>query len=401
MDTPSEAAGSANRFGDLSHELIKEIPFYTTAFEQENKQSIPKEMFEHYEVIDVVGDGNCGPYAFHLGILNTMSKKKIEKNIQTLFSQSKYVETVTSLRRKIRNAFSTKFINANKKRLSFIHFGFGDPDWLESDKNAIFVDNFNYFEDGCLDQDYQFPKDLSCLGLSIFQKIRVVVIHAQGGSGKVATTTIFDNRPQKSRIKKLWYRGKIYCYDGLYKIPDDEFDPTDTVEILFLSSFDTSLGHHFLWLKRNRKMTPDEVKHFKSLPSNEISNDATQNENDIPNKLGKKRKIVTMMGTQNNQAEKNLDLTSNLDQTLMQLWPTKNLKMPISSQLPTHNLRIPISLQILMNPQLKKSTTNLQQHRVNHQLKQHNKIRKRKRECPLRMSWEMQSEVQGRQVRES
>ena len=51
---------SEAEFGRLALQDLKRLRFYTTDYEEDNARLEAINM--HYQIVDVIGDGNCGPY---------------------------------------------------------------------------------------------------------------------------------------------------------------------------------------------------------------------------------------------------------------------------------------------------------------------------------------------------
>ena len=64
------------------------------------------------------------------------------------------------------------------------------------------------------------------------------------------TTLVFDSKEHEGNG---WYKGKVVCFiDLVYRILDDEFDASQTVELLYVR-YESHL--HFMHLKRKGKMS--------------------------------------------------------------------------------------------------------------------------------------------------
>ena len=66
-------------------------------------------------------------------------------------------------------------------------------------------------------------------------------------------TMVFDAREHKGNG---WYKGLILQFDGVFVIPDDEFEQESTVELLHVTVNYASNGH-FMYLQRGQKMSLD------------------------------------------------------------------------------------------------------------------------------------------------
>ena len=144
-----------NRFGVLRAGKYKAIKFYE---EHPDSDLVDfKAVFDHFEPVNVLGDGNCGPYVF---LLAKMNRPGIES--RTLLSRLKnniwFHKIVTDYRKELKKVLTDNIIQANAGQEYFNSLGFEVREILDGDLEAIYSDEVeNYYPDGTLDDDYQFP----------------------------------------------------------------------------------------------------------------------------------------------------------------------------------------------------------------------------------------------------
>jgi len=147
---------------------------------------------------------------------------------------------------------------------------FNIPEILEEDLQAIYEEGVDYFPDnGELSQENQCPCEITALAFSLLEKCRFCCISATkqgvdsstGGSIFKYKMFVFDST-QQSTEDDGWYCSQISYYDGIYKIPDWQFNAENTVKYLFVNYLEDS---HFIYLKRTKPMTLEEFKFFEKV----------------------------------------------------------------------------------------------------------------------------------------
>ena len=255
-------------FGKLQLRDAENLEFLDETFANDNKSDFPL-IFDHYRVVDVVGDGNCGPYSFLLALMNKASTTQQYKELLHGATGKKYQEKCTELRKTLREFCTEVIVSANRERevLSCLA--------VEDDFDAIYSPEADYFpgDSSAIEDDMHFPMNLAPFLLSAVEKIRVVIITAVTESLETKyTTTVWDSRLGFNQ--NGWWKGTFLYYDGFYKVPDSEYYAMDTVEILFaLQPFstedgETEISKHFLFLKRKKKMSKKEESKFVGMKPN-------------------------------------------------------------------------------------------------------------------------------------
>ena len=49
-------------YGYLTSKVAKKLRYYTEGYTQQIRDDFPS-LLQHYKIINVIGDGNCGPYS--------------------------------------------------------------------------------------------------------------------------------------------------------------------------------------------------------------------------------------------------------------------------------------------------------------------------------------------------
>ena len=83
----------ASRFSSLKLATCKKIKFCEDLFDTDPENF--KEVLHHYDAINVLGDGNCGPYVCLLAKMNKPGDES-RQLIRTLTNNSKFHSTVTT-----------------------------------------------------------------------------------------------------------------------------------------------------------------------------------------------------------------------------------------------------------------------------------------------------------------
>ena len=271
-EMPASTTGSST-FGCLALEDLKPLRFYTTNYAEDNKRL--KEINKHYQIVDVLGDGNCGPYVHLIAWMNICETKEELNDIyaQLTGGVKAYKQRVKSYRQKLLEVFSNEFVDANCGREFFMGIGLGTEDMRREELETIFANDVEYFPSSKenLDSTYQFSPLVSSLGLSLLFEIRVVLIMAEDIEDEDTEeyhqeykTLIFDSREHEGNE---WYMGKVVRFDGVYKIPDDELDESRTVELVYVNS---SKSGHFMYAKRNSKMSKASMDEYRAKVPEEV-----------------------------------------------------------------------------------------------------------------------------------
>jgi len=133
--------GSRNemsRFGSFKPAHAKKLQFRERRYEEQNKVDFPL-VFDHYSVVDVVGDGNCGPYTFLLALMNKASTTEQYKTLLQEATGLAYKEASIALRKKLREVSTEKIVEANIAREVCMFMA------VEEDFDAIYDFDVNYF----------------------------------------------------------------------------------------------------------------------------------------------------------------------------------------------------------------------------------------------------------------
>lgn len=242
--------------------------FYTNEFARDYEAY--NEVCELYDIIDVLGDGNCGPYVCLFGLINKLPKTESNELLCKLKTIKSGQSEVVQIRRRVHGVFTEQFVNSNKSS-EYFSMLLGVEENYHDDLKAIFCENFDYFPDTLISDEFlsdksYFPFPLAMLGFSILESLRVVVIQCdekydedKSINRRRYSTTVIDSR-QSDGIG--CYNGKIMHCNEIYKIPDDDFQPSDTVELMFLNR--DGCGH-YMFLQRNRQMKTKELQKFRDL----------------------------------------------------------------------------------------------------------------------------------------
>ena len=113
----------AKCFGRVTVKNTKNIQFCEVDFDEEDIMKF-NEVSEHYKMFDVLGDSNCGPYAYLLGKLN-----KLPNNAQglrewnslhaELSNAKRFKAKVVNFRVKLSEALTNQIFEANKHQNFF------------------------------------------------------------------------------------------------------------------------------------------------------------------------------------------------------------------------------------------------------------------------------------------
>ena len=169
-------------------------------------------------------------------------------------------------------------MDANCGHNFFIELGLGIKVLRVEELETIFANEVNYFpHKGKVQSNYQFSPYVTSFGLSLLFKLRVVLINANDIKNKETgeyhqkyKTFVYDSREHEGNG---WYMGKVVRFDGVYKIPDDELDASRTVELVYIN-FGTH--GHFLYMKRNKKMSRASIDKYKALVAEEVLCDPSE-----------------------------------------------------------------------------------------------------------------------------
>ena len=217
-----------------------------------------------YKPVDEDGDGNCAFYGTFLAMVNSgrwtqgqISDRVLVKTLQGYSRKNKVVDA----RKKLYN-----FIKRRKTNEWFDHpnFLFLFENSMEAqydfNLNSIYSEEPNYLDRETMkNQDFHPMSWFYCCFHAWKERIRVVLFThytRPGGENKepLFSTEVFDYRDNQVNVEHYIKYG-----EEIYRIPDEEFDCRDTIEILNVNYREdgTDLGH-FLFMKRVSDPTKDK-----------------------------------------------------------------------------------------------------------------------------------------------
>ena len=238
-----------NRFGYITPKMVKDR-FYAM-------EDIPIPMNLNcfsdlgYKLMDVRGDGNCASYSKFLAMLNAgRDLKKQGKPVQD-YSTSAFEELLAGFEEVkdvpvLRKEFHDYIVSKNPDQWFKLdptlqgvadHYD-GKKSYIEYGKETIYKEGVNYFNKKTMKND-RYHYDSIFFGSFFAQQhnLRVVMFQVmdlapeeqQPSEFRTEQTIIFDYRLNNKGGKQ------VETFQGIHRIPDDDFDFRETIEIVFLT----------------------------------------------------------------------------------------------------------------------------------------------------------------------
>ena len=260
------------KYGKLSFEAASICSFFEVGYDPDKDFSQLE--LNGYQAVDPPGEGNCLFYT----ILWAEKNRGMDINLPKTTTE-RYLEVI-SLRRKLRSKLERMDSVTDWK---FEIDEENGAEYLQAERaftlDSIYVIGVNYqrIRD---ETDYHAAAHNVPRLYGLYHNIRVVVVYLRFDKIKINVDDN-DNTAQPATAQPdtvpFWrteihdYRPnvpggyKFYSTKGLYRIPDEDFNYRDTVELLHVVLNKTE--NHFMWLKRLKKpvgvhVTTDDDQRF-------------------------------------------------------------------------------------------------------------------------------------------